>query len=263
MPTPISITGNVIDITGAAQPGIVVTALLVNINGTSPFVNGNQIVAPVKTATSDGGGNFSLTLYGNDVITPSNSYYQFTFKNSAGTNVGELSYQFTGPGPISLSSWEPLSADNNPGPGLLANPIRTFPPNGVGQIIVGDLFVTGTLSAGHITGVIGSQPAYVTTSFNTTPTFTPPAPGQCVFAITLTGDVTSSTINLAGVAAGAFFTWIIIQDATGGRSFTWPPNVFGGSVIDASASPNSVFVQNFAFNGTGVYAISAGNTYQP
>jgi hypothetical protein len=72
--------------------------------------------------------------------------------------------------------------------------------------------------------------------------------------ITLTGNVTSST--LTGIPAGQQTTFLIIQDATGGHTFTWPTNVKGGVVVDPTA--NATTSQTFISNGTNLYAIAPG-----
>jgi hypothetical protein len=74
--------------------------------------------------------------------------------------------------------------------------------------------------------------------------------------ITLTDNVTSSTLSNA--TAGETISFIICQDATGSRTFVWPTNVLGGMTIGATLSKCSA--QNFIFDGTNAYALSAGVT---
>lgn len=84
-------------------------------------------------------------------------------------------------------------------------------------------------------------------SFSATPTFT--ATGQYqVFQITLTGNVTSSILNMTGVTAPSIVSFEISQDSTGGRTFVWPVNVVGGSLVNPSA--NQVTTQSFLWDGT-------------
>lgn len=61
------------------------------------------------------------------------------------------------------------------------------------------------------------------------------------FDLTLTGNVSAST--LINQAPGDIFTFIIAQDATGGRTFAWPPSLVGTAPI--CPLPNSVTVQQF------------------
>jgi hypothetical protein len=94
-----------------------------------------------------------------------------------------------------------------------------------------------------------------TIAFSATPAF--PAVSQIqLFEITLTGNVTSSTLTLAGLVAPAIIIFEITQDATGGRTFAWPANVLGGAVINAGA--NETTSQLFYYDGTNVIALGAG-----
>jgi hypothetical protein len=73
--------------------------------------------------------------------------------------------------------------------------------------------------------------------------------------LTLTGNVTSSTcINLSTPQIAIF---IIQQDDTGGRTFVWPANIFGGMTINstAGAASSQAFVSP---DGANFYALSAG-----
>jgi hypothetical protein len=74
--------------------------------------------------------------------------------------------------------------------------------------------------------------------------------------ITLTGNVTSSTLSNAG--AGQKLNFIICQDSTGGRTFAWPANVKGAMTIGSTASKCSA--QSFIFDGTNAYALGPGST---
>jgi len=93
-----------------------------------------------------------------------------------------------------------------------------------------------------------------TVTFSATPTFD--ASLGNTQKITLTDNVTSSTLSNA--TAGQTINFIICQDATGGRTFVWPTNVLGGMTIGATLSKCSA--QNFIFDGTNAYALSAGVT---
>lgn len=70
-----------------------------------------------------------------------------------------------------------------------------------------------------------------------------------LFKITLTGNVTSST--LTGPAGLQVITFMIIQDGAGGHTFAWPPNVVGGMTISGTAS--AVNVQSGLWDGTNLY----------
>ena len=91
-----------------------------------------------------------------------------------------------------------------------------------------------------------------TVTFSATPTFN--ASLGNTQKITLTGNVTSSTLSNA--STGETINFIICQDATGSRTFVWPTNVKGGMTIGATLSTCSA--QDFIFDGTNAYALSAG-----
>lgn len=91
-------------------------------------------------------------------------------------------------------------------------------------------------------------------TFSATPTFD--AQSYSVFKITLTGNVTSS--SLPNQAAGETLKFIICQDASGSRTFAWPTNALGGMTIGATASKCSA--QEFISDGTNAYALTSGVT---
>lgn len=61
------------------------------------------------------------------------------------------------------------------------------------------------------------------------------------FEITLTGNVTSSTFS--GMLVGQEITIGILQDGSGGRTFTWPTGVTTAGTPDPT--PNALSVQRF------------------
>ena|ERR1019366_4693260 len=75
--------------------------------------------------------------------------------------------------------------------------------------------------------------------------------------VTLTGNVTSCV--LTNLPHG-LVTFIITQDGTGSRTWTWPANVKGGMTIGATASLSSV--QSFISDGVNLYAHTPGVTNQ-
>lgn len=93
-------------------------------------------------------------------------------------------------------------------------------------------------------------------AFNATPTFNATSVASQLFKMTLTGNVTSST--LAGATAGQIITFEITQDGTGNRTFVWPVNVVNPMVIDGTA--NAINVQSFIYDGTNATPISAGTS---
>ncbi len=89
-------------------------------------------------------------------------------------------------------------------------------------------------------------------TFSATPTFNALVSNN--FKITLTGNVTSSTLSNA--QTGQVLTWQICQDATGSRTFVWPTNVKGATTIGGTLSTCSA--QSFKYDGTNAYALAAG-----
>jgi hypothetical protein len=94
--------------------------------------------------------------------------------------------------------------------------------------------------------------AVATVSFSATPAFNA-ALGNTQ-KLTLTGNVTSST--LTSPVAGQLISFIICQDATGGRQFNWPANVKGAMHI--GAKPSSCSAQSFVYDGANAYAVTPG-----
>jgi hypothetical protein len=93
-----------------------------------------------------------------------------------------------------------------------------------------------------------------TVSFDPTPEFKVGAE-VFVFDMTLTGDVTSST--LSGVQGIVIF--VLRQDATGSRTFAWPANVLGSPVIGSEA--NSITTLAFTFDGNNAVPVGIPGIY--
>ena len=93
-------------------------------------------------------------------------------------------------------------------------------------------------------GVIGSGVAII--PFSSTPVLN--AGQGSLLKITLTGNVTSSTLSV-GSAANAFFAVKIVQDAVGGHTFAWPANFHNAGAVDTVA--NSTSTQLFAIDTDG------------
>lgn len=94
----------------------------------------------------------------------------------------------------------------------------------------------------------------ITMPFSATPDFD--ASRAAVFVMTLTANVTSSTLSKA--TDGQPVVVMLKQDGTGSRTFVWPTNMKGTMVI--SAGINTVSAQEFRFDKTSgnAYAISPG-----
>ena len=93
----------------------------------------------------------------------------------------------------------------------------------------------------------------VTVLFSATPIF------DCsqgdTFVITLTGNVTSSTI--INFAPDTKVSFIINQDGSGDRTFVWPSNVYDAVTINSTASSTSID-QFISPDGSNFYALGIG-----
>lgn len=96
-------------------------------------------------------------------------------------------------------------------------------------------------------------PGQSVVTFSATPVFD--ASAATSFLMTLTGDVTSSSV--INPTTSEVITFVITQDATGGRAFVWPTNFKGASAI--GTEPNSVSLQSFLYAGTIWRATSCGS----
>jgi hypothetical protein len=96
-------------------------------------------------------------------------------------------------------------------------------------------------------GTSGSEFAPVSTVvlFSATPTFTASGSIQ-IFNLTLTGNVTSST--LSGAAANSILIFDICQNATGGWTFAWPTGFSAAGAVSTTAS--SCSSQIFVWTGS-------------
>jgi hypothetical protein len=97
-----------------------------------------------------------------------------------------------------------------------------------------------------------TPPASAAVTFSTTPTFTATSQNQ-LFTMTLTGNVSGSTLVMTGLPTPSLVAFKLTQDATGGRTFTWPPNVLGAAVPSPVA--NAVTMQQFVWDGTNARAL--------
>lgn len=99
-----------------------------------------------------------------------------------------------------------------------------------------------------------ASPVTLTTvTYSATPVFTRSTQIQ-EWAITLTGNVSSSTIS--GAAAADIYIFNICQDGTGGRTFVWPTGFSQASVISATAS--ACTKQTFYWSGSAAIAVTPG-----
>ena len=105
----ITIAGNTADLFGAEQSGTLVVQLC-NFGSQIPRVSGTALIAqtsPLPIQITAGAYNFKL--WGNDVITPSDTFYTIRAVDANGNTVQINAYQFTGTETIDLSSANPYN----------------------------------------------------------------------------------------------------------------------------------------------------------
>ena len=119
------------------------------------------------------------------------------------------------------------------------------------QLCLGATCVTRTVLMG------GDVPALVVGTsalgFSATPTFDSAA--NTYFSMTLTGNVTGSTISNAFDGRVIYFN--ICQDATGGRTFAWPASVLTPPTVGTAAS--SCTSASFIYDGTNWRELAASS----
>lgn len=238
----ITLTGTLQDIFGSADSGCFIVFTLCGYGSSLPRINGTSLLAktaPIPVACP--AGTFSVFLWGNDVITPSGTFYQVTLLDDQENVIQTAAYQFTGSGTLDLSTQAPyLPPSALP---FSPNAVVTNPAGGATQTIAGGLNINGNVTiTGNLT-VTGATSfgGQVTVPFSSTPVFN--AAQGSVFKITLTGNVTSST--LINAIASQLIVFDIVQDGTGGRTFVWPTNVVNAAAVNSAA--NGKTVQAFVY----------------
>lgn len=212
MPVPaITLTGTLQDIFGAAVNGGSVVIQLVGFGGVQPRVVGTNLLARTAPLEISVGapGTFATLIYGNDVIAPGGTYYIIQVLDDQNNVVMANAYQLAGGGTQDLSNLAPYN------PNVVVVP---------GTVSFGALLVLAYAANLVINALLGTA-----------------------FEVTLTGNVGSTVMN--NVQPGTLYTFIIIQDGVGGRTFVWPGNVIGPEAIDPAAG--SISVQTFIARANG------------
>lgn len=172
---------------------------------------------PSYTFNLDSLGNLPLSqVFGNGELLPSGTFYTMQlFSGANGT--GSL---------LNTSTWVvgPSAAYS----GTLYPNVLVLPPvSFVGAV----LFPSATVS------------------FSATPAFA--AGSVSKFYLTLTGNVTSSTIS--GMVKDQIVIFQIAQDGVGGRSFVWPTTVKNAGPVKQTAG--AISIQSFTFDGSNFYPL--------
>ena len=167
-------------------------------------------------------GYFTAWLFDNTLIDPPGTYYTVTQTNENGDITQVNALRFTAGGYYDLSLQPPYDPNQNPPP--------------LPELVGNELLVIG-------------------------PNWNMVFPGDTytTFQTTIGGDITEPTTE--NMVPGNLYTFIIVQDGTGGHLFVWPPTMFNATPVNSEAS--SMTIQTFVCDGTGnLYAI-AGGTYWP
>jgi len=199
---------------------------LCNYGYTLPCVPGTSMIGKVSSWSQDipyTGTQLTVLLWGNDVITPSGTYYAISVLDAQKNVVQTGAFQFTGTVTVDLSQATPY-----------------FPP-----VIVP---VTPTVTGG-----------LVVVPYSTTPNFNAAlvTAGIVTFEITLTGNVTAPTVT--NVSPGQIIIFDLIQDGTGSHTFAWPSSVKNAAIINPAA--NSRTTQPFHVGSNGNLYPLSGGTY--
>ena len=213
-----TITGKLEDILGSNEGGSIDIALC-GYGSQVPRANGSGLIAQPEEddIEPDGDGTFNVEVTGNDLIAPAGTYYTVAVKNPNGDVIQVNAYIFLGNNIYDLDLIDPFDP---------SQPIPPLPP-----LIINQLLVIAWAAAVTVPGDV----------------FT-------AFKITLGGN---TTITIENMMPGNLYTFIIVQDATGGHTVTWPANAHNATLTDPA--PNSTTVQTFVADVDGsLYAIGAG-----
>jgi hypothetical protein len=230
----ITLTINLLDLQGnqigaVGNPAFVEIALA----GAGPILptvagTGNLAkVGPASQRLPYEGTALTVTLWGNDVITPAGTYYVISIFDDQLNLLQSGAYVFTG---------------------HIGNQ-TSMPPSGPDLSTFAQAFPSASSS------VMGSE---VTLQPTATPSFNCGlVNGPVEFFLTLTGNVTSSTL-LANFA-GQIVLFRIVQNAVGGWTFAWPANVANPGIISGTA--NATTTQAFVVASNGVAYPLGPQTY--
>src|SRR5712671_3724479 len=194
---------------------------------------------------------------------PSGIYYRVTVKDSStgqevlrytGVSFTGATFNFDNYAPVNLGSFAPLSGNSVSGNLAVSGNIAAtgtvtgsnIPSSILQQIFNAGVGLTQRTAFNCLAGMVCSDNAgtsrtdvrlgsLTTATFSATPTFD--ASTAASFKLTLTGNVTSSTLSNA--VAGEPISFEICQDGTGGRTFVAPTNVLNmGTIVSTAGACN-------------------------
>ena len=229
----ITLTATLLDISGVqsgsvASPSILRIALA-GFGLTLPCIPGTaNIVQPGPEDYLDTGtGLISVPLWGNDVITPSTTYYAITLLDGDGNILQTGAYKFTGTQTIDLSNAPQIYPTPPVSPSLV--PVYTNPVGAATQSIDGSIIIDGNLT---VTGSFSFGFSIIPLTIGSGGVVNANLLDGSVFSLLLTEDV---TVNLNNPQPGQTLVFLIEQDGTGNWTLTWP-----ASVLNAISPVNPV-----------------------
>jgi hypothetical protein len=215
------ITGKLLNILDSEpELGSIVVALCGYGNQVPRYATTGALVARATSIDVDAGsgGAFSIDVPGNDKIAPPTTYYTITVKDDNGDVIQVNAYVFLESDNYDLSTALPFD------PTL---PMMPLPPLIIDEINVVPASDTMTFDGSDLT----------------------------TFKTVLHSNVLHAT--WPNMVPGNLYTFIILQDATGGWQFSWGATVHNGTMI--KQNPNGQTVQTFVADVDGqLYAISGG-----
>lgn len=115
MPSPCTVTGNLLQLSNGIIANGQVIFELANIGSGNPItITGTGIFPALKyVSTSQANGSFALNLWGNDNISPANTIYNVTYRDNLGNEVGPIQYSITGSS-VNLNSAASVSSTSPP-----------------------------------------------------------------------------------------------------------------------------------------------------
>jgi hypothetical protein len=188
----------------------------------TPSVGGEALFARITNTTIPVGatGNFSVFLYSNAKVIPAGTYYTFTIRDANGDVVQTEAY-YLEPGAWDLSNMQPYDPGQPPPP---------LPP-----LIIPQLLIIAP----------SAEPVFDGTNFT-------------AFQITLPGNVTQAFIQ--NMVPGNLYTFVLLQDSTGGHTFVWPTDTYNAGPINPTI--NGYTVQTFvALDDGSLWAIGPGGWF--
>jgi hypothetical protein len=198
----ITLTATLLDLAGSVVAGGTLKFYLSGFFSASPEIPGTAMIgkSPIL-ATANGSGVVTQLLWGNDVISPAETFYCIVCSDSEGNHVWTQNYQLSGGGSQNLSDLSPY----NPPPPL---------PSGLRWIEVA-IASDGTAL---FDASLGS-------SISTT------------FHIVLTRNTVATFINLV---PGIPYFVLVEQDDTGGWTFDWPDNAGNAMLVNSDPNASSM-----------------------